>query len=82
MEDNFTKTNKKFMKQAFNSLSSQTASKINYLFRQSTFEDRENVTRILLMFAYLLMQPENFDIKVLTFNSFIKVRWKRFVWLT
>lgn len=73
VDDNFSKTNKKFMKQAFANLQAQTASKINYLLRECTFEDRENITKLLLMFCYLFMQPEDFDIKVLTFNSFIKV---------
>lgn len=73
IEDNFSKTNKKNMKLAFSTLKHQTASKINYLLRQSTFAERENVTRLLLMFSYIMIQPDEFDLKVLVFNTFLKV---------
>jgi hypothetical protein len=73
VNENLSKTNKKNMKSAFDNLKNQTASKINYLLRESTFGDRENVTRLLLVFSYVMMQPEEFDLKVLIFNTLLKV---------
>ena len=68
------KQNKKLLRKAFDCLKTQTASKINYLLKQSLFDDAKNSTKLLMMFAVLFNSSSELDLKLLVFNSFLKVR--------